>query len=103
MKKKLFNKRIYFQNYQTKVIIISTINLNNKTSDKINTYYLNSLIQSMFMTPEFLKNLLATNLDDQKNSVLFQLKKLFQRLQLNQNDYESIDDLIKSKYKTKYN
>ena len=52
-----------------------------------NTCYLNSFLQSMFMTPEFRSSVLKFNYNydkygPKKDCIHFQLQKLFARLQL---------------------
>ena len=66
-----------------------------------NTCYLNSFLQSMFMTPEFRSSVLKFNYDynkfgPKKDCIPFQLEKLFARLQLKLRPAEETNDLITS-------
>ena len=67
-----------------------------------NTCYLNSLLQTLFMTPEFRRNILTWKYDDNfhgkmDDCIPFQIQKLFARLQLKCMVSERTDDLTKSK------
>ena len=66
-----------------------------------NTCYLNSFLQSMYMTPEFRSSVLKFNYDynkfgPKKDCIPFQLEKLFARLQLKLRKAEETNDLITS-------
>ena len=66
-----------------------------------NTCYLNSFLQSMFMTPEFRSSVLKFNytynqFGPKKDCIPFQLQKLFARLQLKLRPAEETNDLITS-------
>ena len=66
-----------------------------------NTCYLNSFLQSMFMTPEFRSSVLKFNYSfdkygPKKDCIPFQLQKLFARLQLKLRSAEETDNLITS-------
>ena len=66
-----------------------------------NTCYLNSFLQSMFMTPEFRSSVLKFNYDynkfgPKKDCIPFQIQKLFARLQLKLRPAEETNDLITS-------
>lgn len=88
--------------------ISSSANTSNTSSAKFSglsnqgsTCYLNSLLQSLFMTPEFRLNLLNWKFDEEshgsKNDCIpYQLQKLFARLQLRLRYAEETKDLTKS-------
>ena len=66
-----------------------------------NTCYLNSFLQSMFMTPEFRSSVLKFNYNyntygPKKDCIPFQIQKLFARLQLKLRSAEETNDLITS-------
>ena len=66
-----------------------------------NTCYLNSFLQSMFMTPEFRSSVLKFNYNyntygPKKDCIPFQIQKLFARLQLKLRNAEETNDLITS-------
>ena len=66
-----------------------------------NTCYLNSFLQSMFMTPEFRSSVLKFNYiynkyGPKKDCIPFQLQKLFARLQLKLRPAEETNNLITS-------
>ena len=66
-----------------------------------NTCYLNSFLQSMFMTPEFRSSVLKftytyNQFGPKKDCIPFQLQKLFARLQLKLRPAEETNDLITS-------
>ena len=66
-----------------------------------NTCYLNSFLQSMFMTPEFRSSVLKFNYNynkfgPKKDCIPFQIQKLFARLQLKLHPAEETNDLITS-------
>jgi ubiquitin C-terminal hydrolase len=77
---------------------------NNPYSGLVNqgrTCYMNSLLQSLYMTPEFRRKILTWGYDPanhgpKNDSIPFQLKKLFARLHLRQFDSERTKDLTKS-------
>jgi len=65
------------------------------------TCYLNSLLQTLFMTPEFKKNILKWKYDaalhgPKVDCIPYQLQKLFSRLQLKIRSAEETKDLTKS-------
>ncbi len=64
------------------------------------TCYLNSLIQTLFMTPEFRRNVYAyihnSKRLENKNSIPFQLQKLFVLLQTTKQKPISTKGLLKS-------
>ena len=85
-------KNIPSQNKPTKYI-----GLQNQGS----TCYLNSLIQSLFMTPEFRQNIFSWKYNKlfhgpEKDCIPFQIKKLFYRLQNPIRQIEKTSDLTKS-------
>ena len=66
-----------------------------------NTCYLNSLIQTLFMTPEFRKIILNFEYNskihvEKKDCIPYQLSKLFARLQLKYRNSEETKNLTKS-------
>lgn len=66
-----------------------------------NTCYLNSLLQILFMTPEFREKILQWEFSQtahgaEKDCIPFQLQKLFSRLQANKFKAEKTSDLTKS-------
>ena len=70
-------------------------------SNQGTTCYLNALLQSLFMTPEFRMNLLNWKYDknnhgDKQDSIPYQLQKLFARLQLKIRHAEETKDVTKS-------
>jgi len=66
-----------------------------------NTCYLNSLIQILFLTPEFRNNILSWKYDEKihgkrEDCIPFQLQKLFARMKLRCRDSETTEGLTKS-------
>jgi len=64
------------------------------------TCYINSFIQTLFMTPEFRDGIFAWTYNSKihpkpQDSILYQLQKLFAKLYLKSSDV-SVKDLVKS-------
>jgi ubiquitin C-terminal hydrolase len=86
-------------NYERPTLI--TTNKYSGLSNQGSTCYLNSLLQSLFMTPEFRINLLNWKYNQsihgaKEDCIPYQLQKLFARLQLNTRKAEETKDLTKS-------